>query len=468
MAVLLVAPITTMRRQTVISPRVTQTRVFHRDLKNQWPSVDRTYGEYIWDTEGNKYLDATAGGSVVVNVGYSVPRVLAAMQEQAALACFSAAFTSQPQEELGFQVAHFAPGDLDYVRFTSGGSEANESAIKLARKYFVEAGKPDKWKVIGRHRGFHGNTLGALSATGHRGRRAEYEPLLVPFPHVSAPYRYRCEQCAAGETCTNHLMTELESVIASQGSNSIAAFIAEPVVGAASMGTTPPPDYWPRLREVCDKHDILLIADEVMTGMGRTGRNFAVDHWGVVPDMITSGKGIGSGYTPLGAVIARRKIWEAVSEGTGQWEHGFTYGGNPLSCAVGLAVLRCLQDQDLVQQAATNGDYLKKNMVDQLGEHPLVGEIDGLGMHLGIELVADRTTKRPFAKEVAISKRVAAACRSRGVLVNPTFTDNGDGLSGDRFGVTPIFTFTRAQLDQTVEAVQLSLDEVLNNLSAKN
>ena len=453
---------------TVTSPTkpAVASRVFNRDLKNQWPTVERTAGVHVWDSEGNKYLDATAGGSVVVNVGYSVPEILSAMNEQASRACFSASFTSSAQEELAYQIAAFAPGDLDYVRFTSGGSEANESAIKLARKYFVERGDPTKWKVIGRTRSFHGNTLGALSATGHRRRRSEYEPLLLPFSHVATPYAYRCETCTPGQTCTDHCIIELEQEILRQDPREVAAFIAEPVVGAACMGLTPPEDYWPRVRELCDQYDVLLIADEVMTGMGRTGRNFGVDHWGVVPDIITSGKGIGSGYTPLGAVIARHKIWETVKNGTGEWEHGFTYGGNPLSCAIGLAVLRYVQDHDLILQADQNGEYLKRALLHEIGEHPLVGDIDGKGMHIGVELVLDRASKKPFPGETAIAKRVAGACRSRGVLVNPTFTDNADGLSGDRFGITPIFTFTRSQLDQTVETVRRALDEVLDTTAA--
>lgn len=436
------------------------THVFHRDLVNLPATVSHAKGVHVWDTQGNQYLDASSGGNVVISIGYGVEEVIDAMTEQARAVAFCGSFTSEAQETLARELADFAPEGLDYVRFVSGGSEANETAIKLARHYFVETGRPEKHKVVGRWRSYHGNTLGALSATGHVLRRVGYAPMLLPFAHAAPPYRYRCQLCSREAACTLQCADDVERVILNEGPEHVAAFIAEPVVGAAAMGMVADPGYFARVREICDKYDVLLIVDEVLSGMGRTGRNFAIEHWDTTPDMIACGKGISSGYSPLGAVITTGAVHEAVRSGSGAFEHGFTYGGNPLSCAVGLAVLRYIREHDLVANAAEVGAYLRESVEQAIGDEPMVGEISGLGMLVGIEVVADRATREPFDTALGVSKRIARRCQELGVLINPSFSGNVDGYRGDRFGVCPPYTFTRSDVDETVSALARAVRDV--------
>jgi adenosylmethionine-8-amino-7-oxononanoate aminotransferase len=439
---------------------MSSTQVFHRDLVNLPATVSHAKGVHVWDEQGNQYLDASSGGNVVISIGYGVEEVIDAMTEQARAVAFCGSFTSEAQETLARELADFAPQGLDYVRFVSGGSEANETAIKLARHYFVETGRPEKHKIVGRWRSYHGNTLGALSATGHVLRRVGYAPMLLPFAHAAPPYRYRCQFCASSPACTLQCADDVERVILNEGPEHVAAFIAEPVVGAAAMGMVADPGYFARVREICDKYDVLMIVDEVLSGMGRTGRNFAIEHWDTVPDMIACGKGISSGYSPLGAVITTGAIHEAVLSGSGMFEHGFTYGGNPLSCAVGLAVLRYMREHELVANAAEVGTYLRECVQESIGDHPMVGEVSGLGMLLGIEVVADRETREPFDTGLAVSKRIARRTQELGVLINPSFSGNVDGYRGDRFGICPPYTFTRSQVDETVTALTRAVRDV--------
>lgn len=442
----------------------TSTRVFHRDLVHAPPMISHASGVHVWDDSGNEYLDASSGGNVVISIGYGVEEIIDAMSEQARKVSFCGSFTSAAQEELAYELAAFAPDGLDYVRFVSGGSEANETAIKLARHYFVETGKPSKYKILGRWRSYHGNTLGALSATGHVLRRASYTPMLLPFAHAAPPYRYRCQLCSSQSACTLSCADDVERMILNEGPENVAAFIAEPVVGAAAMGMMADPRYFARVREICDKYDVLLIVDEVLSGMGRTGYNFAIDHWNTLPDMITCGKGMSSGYSPLGAVITTGRIHEAVRAGSGAFEHGFTYGGNPLSCAVGLAVLRYIEKHSLVANAAEVGQYLLDSVQQAIGDHPMVGEVTGLGMIAGIEVVRDRDTKQPFDSGIGVSKRIAQRCKDLGVLINPSFSGNADGYEGDRFGICPPYIFNRAQVDQTVDVLAQAVKEVASEV----
>lgn len=441
------------------------TSVFHRDLVHTPPLVSHASGVHVWDADGKEYLDASSGSNVVVSIGYGVPEVLNAMREQAEKVAFCGGFTSTAQEELAAALAEFAPPGLDYVRFTSGGSESNETAIKLARHYYVESGKPTKYKVVSRWRSYHGNTLGALSATGHVMRRLEYTPMLTAGVHAAAPYRYRCNFCAIRSACTLECADDVERLILNEGPENVAAFIAEPVVGAAAMGMVPDAGYFKRVREICDKYDVIMIVDEVLSGMGRTGRNFAIDHWGVSPDIITCGKGMSSGYSPLGAVVISSKIYDAVLSGSGAFEHGFTYNGNPLSSATGLAVLRYMQEHELVSRAAHTGDYLMRSVREAVGDHPFVGDIDGLGLIVGIEMVQDRQTKAPFAKELGVTGRIARKCQEAGVLINPSFSGNVDGYLGDRFGICPPYVFERSHVDRTVEVLAKAIEETGKEIS---
>jgi adenosylmethionine-8-amino-7-oxononanoate aminotransferase len=333
------------------------------------------------------------------------------------------------QEDLAARQAARAPGDLDRVYPVSGGSEANETAIKFARQVHLERGAPEKHLIIGREISYHGNTLGALAVSGHAVRRRPYRPLLRDQPHIPAAYCYRCPFGLEHPSCGVRCAQAIEEEIVRIGPQYVAAFIAEPVVGAAGWALVPPPEYFGIVRQICDRYDVLFIADEVMTGIGRTGRNFAMDHWGVVPDVITTGKGLSGGYAPLAAMIVREGHYQAIAQGSGAFVHGFTYGGHPASCAAGAAVLDYIQVHGLVAHAAAMGELLMERL-RPLRERRIVGDLRGLGLMLGVEFVRDRTTKEPFDRGLRVAERVVEAAFERGLIVYPGI-GNADGVRGD-------------------------------------
>jgi adenosylmethionine-8-amino-7-oxononanoate aminotransferase len=353
------------------------------------------------------------------------------------------------------------PADLNHCQFVSGGSEANESAIKLARAYFIERNLPDKWKVIGRWNSYHGNTLGALSAGGHRSRRAPYLPMLLNFPHIPAAYCYRCPLELQYPSCGVACARTLEKTILEEGPETVAAFIAEPLVGAAAAAITPPPEYFGIIREICDKYDILFIADEVMTGVGRTGENFAIEHWGVVPDILVTAKGITGGYAPLGAVVVRDKIFEAFLPpgGSGQFIHGFTYSGHPLSCAVANTVLQIWEEGDLTRNAAELGPVLLHGLEEIQARHQMVGDVRGIGFMLGMEFVQDRATKEPFPAALKVARQVSNAALEEGLVVYPG-TGSVDGERGDHLLITPPLIITRPQIQELLHKLDRALSKV--------
>ncbi|OGB92756.1 MAG: hypothetical protein A3H39_13170 [candidate division NC10 bacterium RIFCSPLOWO2_02_FULL_66_22] len=442
--------------------------VFYRDLTRAYPVVDRAEGVHIWDKTGKRYLDAT-GGAVVVGIGHAVPEVLAAMFDQARRVCYAYnyQFTSEAQQDLAAELADFAPGDLNYVYFVSGGSEGTETAIKLARSYFLERGQPGKYKVISRWRGYHGNTLGALSASGNVLRRRDYGPYLLDFKHISPPYCYRCFFGKEYPSCGLACAKDLERCILQEGPEQVAAFITETVGGASVAGMMPPPEYFPLVREICDRYQVLLINDEVLCGVGRTGRNCAIDHWSVVPDMIVCAKGLSSGYSPIGAVIVREKVYETISEGSGAFEHGFTFGGNPLSCAVGLAVLRYIRKNDLVKRAADMGDYLLGQLKEELRDLPIVGDISGKGLLVGVELVQNREDRQPIPRAYRASKRVVSACFERGVIVLAGSGGQADGVNGDRLEIAPPYVIDPEDVDLLVSTLKDAVTQVGDELLTK-
>jgi adenosylmethionine-8-amino-7-oxononanoate aminotransferase len=427
--------------------RAPGTRVLHRDTNAELPRIARGEGVYVWDEQGTKYLDASSGMNVVVGIGHGVPEVIEAMKEQAERITFAGGFTSESQEDLARAIADHSPAGLEYVRFTSGGSEATETAIKLARHYFLERGMPSKWKVIGRWKSFHGNTIGSLAASGHSYRRSEYTPMLANFPHITPAYSLQDADA-------------LEAAILQEGPDDIAAFIAEPVVGAADFARIAPAGYYERIREICDKYDVLFIADEVMSGFGRTGRFFGIEHWNATPDIIAFAKGASSGYMPLGGVVLHERIFEAIQNGSGVFDHGHTYNGNPLACAVGLAVLRYIDDHQLVENARVNGEYLLGELRKGLGNKSIVGEITGLGMMNGIEIIQDQHSRAAFPSEAKMSARIGVATRQRGVLINPGFGSRSVPTDADRIGVCPPLIFTRDNVDETVRALSAAFDQV--------
>lgn len=433
--------------------------VFYRNVSRSYAEVDHGEGIYLYDREGNKYIDACSGAAVS-NIGHGRTRVAQAMMRQAEKVAFShlSRWTSAPVRELANMVAELAPGSLNRLYLVSGGSEATESALKMARQYFLERdGKTCKYKIISRWNAFHGNTIGALSMTGD-GRRKKYTPYLLDFPHIETCYCYRCpfgrERASCGVECAH----ALERCIKFNGAESIAAFIAEPVVGAASGALTPHPDYFKIIRQICDRHDILFIDDEVMTGFGRTGSMFAMEDFGVVPDLICAAKGMSSGYAPLGAVIAKDEIYDAFRQGTGTFVHGHTYGGNPLSAAAAVEVIKIIQEEKLVDNARVNGEILLRQLQEKILPFRFVGDVRGKGLMLGVELVRDKDSKEPFERKLGIAEKLTQTLMRHGVVVYP---GGGmvDGENGDQFLLAPPLIITKEQIDELIEKMAEGFSE---------
>lgn len=412
------------------------------------PVFVRGEGVELIDDHGRRYLDAASGVGVTC-LGYGVPEVVSAMSSQAEELPYLHAlrFETPSSRSLADRVAEVTPGDLDRVFFVSGGSEANESAFKFVRQYWIERGEPQRWKIVGRWPSFHGNTLATLSAGWHYERRKRNAPLLLPFPHVESPNCYRgCGHCDGGG-CTLACARELERTFIEAGPETVAAFIAEPVIGAAAGGLVPPPGYFRMVRDICDRYRVLLIADEVITGFGRLGRWFGIEHFDVVPDVLVFAKGIGAGYAPLGGFAARRSLLEPFFVGSGRFEHNFTYAGHPISAAVGNAVITILQRDRLVERVARLEHVFFDELRSQLGDLAIVGDVRGLGFLAGIELVADRVTKMPFPSAAGISARAAAYCLDEGVVLYPC-SGGVNGDAGDYLLLMPPFVTSEAELGQ--------------------
>ena len=422
----------------------------------------RGEGVYLWDSAGKRYLDFA--GSVAVNfIGHGVQEISAAMAEQARQLEFvhSSQFTTPVAEEYAQALIEFAGENFrgGGVFFTSGGSEATETALKLARQYQVEIGQGKRHQVLSRTQSYHGATLGALAVSGNQRRREIYLPMVREFAHIGIPYCYRCSyDCKDGcRNCGQEYAAELErAVLAANGE--AAAFIFEPVSGATLGAVAPPPGYLESVAEICKRHGVLLIADEVMTGMGRTGRNFAVEHWGVAPDIVVTAKGMSSGYAPLGAVIANKKVVDAIASGSGSLLHGFTYNAHPISMAAGLAVLRYLGERQLVQAAETVGASLQ-SALEGLRELESVGDVRGIGLLWGVEFVSDKRSKKPFAPELNFAGRVGQAAMKRGLMLYP-MQGCVDGTAGDHLLIAPPAVISEQQIRWSVEQLRAAVVEV--------
>jgi adenosylmethionine-8-amino-7-oxononanoate aminotransferase len=438
----------------VMSVRIRDDRVFYRNLRKEYPVIDRGEGVYLYDVNGKKYLDA-CGGALVVNIGHAVEEVIDAMMKQARRVSFAytAIFDSEAQIQLAEKVSSLSPMESGKVFFVSGGSEANETAMKIARQYHVESGNSSKYKVISRWQSYHGNTMGALSMTGRRESRDIFTPYLLDVPHIFPPYCYRCPFGKTYPQCDIECATQLERLIKQEGSDYISAFIAEPITGLTAAGVTPPPEYYGIIRAICDKYNVLMIMDEVVTGFGRTGKNFGIDHWKVVPDIITTGKGMSSGYTPLGGVIVDKKIVDTIARGSGVLKSTFTYSGNPLSCAIGFAVLDYIEKHDLIKKSAEKGSYLLAEC-SKLNKFKTVGRIDGKGLLLGIEFVENKETKKPFDKEKHVSETIVRKAFDKGVVIRPGVGGMVDGISGDHILITPPFIIEKKQMDEIVSTLE--------------
>jgi adenosylmethionine-8-amino-7-oxononanoate aminotransferase len=426
--------------------------VFYRDLTRSFPRITHGAGCWLYDDQGKRYLDA-CGGAYVANLGHGVAEIAAAIGEQASRVAYvnGTAFTSGPAEELADELAKRAPPGLDKVYFLCSGSEAVEAALKLARQYWVEAGKPEKHRVIARTPGYHGNTLLALSASARGHYKKLFAPWLVDAILIDAPYPYRCA-CAGRTDCPTCSGDALEEAILRAGPDTVAAFIAEPVGGSSTGASVPRPGYFARVREICDRHGVLFVADEVLTGAGRTGRWLAGEHQGARPDIVTMGKGITGGYAPLSAVLARSSIVDVLARGSGALKHAQTFSHNPLGCAAGLAAVRYIARHGLVERAAATGRVLHDRLAS-LGDLPSVGDVRGLGMLAGVELVEDRATRRPFPRRSKVAERLIAAAQERGLVLWPN-VGHADGENGDLLMIAPPFVITEAEIDQLVDVLR--------------
>jgi adenosylmethionine-8-amino-7-oxononanoate aminotransferase len=438
------------------------THVFHRQPKATYPVAARGEGIEIIDSDGKRYIDAS-GGAAVSCLGHSHPRVIDAIKAQLDRLAYAHTgfFTSEPAEALADRLVEAAPEGISRVYYVSGGSEAVEAALKMARQYYVEIGQPQRRNFIGRWQSYHGNTLGALATCGNRWRRTQFEPLLIGAEHVSPCYAYRGKE--AGETDAGYverLAAELEATIERLGPDTVIGFVCEPVVGA-TMGAVPAlPGYLKAVREICDQHGILLILDEVMCGTGRTGTLFACEQDGVAPDLVTIAKGLGAGYQPIGAVLVADKIYRAIEGGSGFFQHGHTYMGHPTACAAALAVQETIAEDQLLGRVRVQGKRLRELLSERFGNHPHVGDIRGRGLFLGLEFVADRATKEPFAPEQKLNGRIKVEAMARGLMGYP-MGGTIDGRRGDHLLLAPPFIVTEVELETIVERLDGAIGAAL-------
>jgi adenosylmethionine-8-amino-7-oxononanoate aminotransferase len=441
------------------------SHVFPRQMSTQLPVAVSGDGPYVIDSTGRRYLDAS-GGAAVSCLGHNDRELVDAIKFQLDQLPYAHTgfFTSRPAEKLAGRLAALAPEGLEKVYFVSGGSEAIEAAIKLARQYFMEIGAPQRRHVIGRWQSYHGNTLGALSAGGNKGRRTLYEPFMLDTMHHIGPcYAWRWRRRGESEEAYGRRAAdELEHKILQLGGDSVLAFIAEPVVGA-TLGAVPAVDgYFRRIREICDSYGVLLILDEVMCGMGRTGTLFACEQDQVRPDMVAIAKGLGAGYQPIGAMIASAEIYQAVAAGSGIFQHGHTYLGHATACAAGNAVLDAIEGRGLLANVTTMGDALRAALSARFGNHPYVGDIRGRGLFVGIELVRDRGTKEPFATERGINGAIKRAAMAHGLMCYPG-GGTADGTAGDHILLAPPFIIDETHVGEITDKLERAFADVFDD-----
>ncbi|MXP57241.1 aspartate aminotransferase family protein [Pantoea sp. Taur] len=441
------------------------SHIIHRSLRSTPAVAARAEGAYIFDKQGKQYLDA-CGGAAVSCLGHAHPDVLAAMHRQIDQLAYAhtSFFTSDTVEQLAEQLTRTAPGDLNYAYFVSGGSEAVETALKLARQYFVEIGQASRTKFIARKQSYHGNTLGALAVGGNEWRRRQFAPLLIDVIRVSACNEYRDRR--ADETqqqYTTRLLNELEQAIVDAGPETIIGFCAETVVGATTGATPPTPGYLRGVRALCDKYGILYIADEVMCGMGRTGTLHAFEQDDVVPDLVTIAKGLGGGYQPIGAVLASEKIVSALQSGSGLFQHGHTYICHATAASAALAVQQVIERDNLLDAVKQQGAYLQNALREVMGALPHVGDTRGRGLFAGVELVRDKESKTPFDPALKLHAGIKANCMARGLMVYP-MGGTIDGQYGDHILIAPPFIITPSQLDFVVDTLATVIREETGKL----
>jgi adenosylmethionine-8-amino-7-oxononanoate aminotransferase len=438
--------------------RYPESYVFHRPLGREMRAIDHGAGAVLWDRDGRRYLDGSSG-AIVVNVGHGRGEIASAMALQAGRAAYvhGTHFTSDVIEEYASRLAKHAPGDCNRLYLVSGGSEANETAVKLARAFHLANGQPSRHKVLRRSISYHGNTLTTLGLSGRPNLQAPYQPMLRQAPEAPAPFCYHCPLGKTYPACDVACATEIEAVIAREGADTIAALIAEPVLGA-SAGAAPPPDEYARMaQQICARHGILYIDDEVMTGFGRTGRWFGIEWSGIRPDIVTCGKGMSGGYMPVGAVLASERIVSALSK-SGGFVHGFTFSHNPVTAAACLKTLDILEEENLVERSRVMGEKLLA-LMDALRSHPHVGDVRGRGLMTAIEIVADKATRRPFPRSEKKAEAVGAKCFLNGLVAYPG-GGCADGTNGDNVMIAPPFVVQETELGEIVEILGRSLTEL--------
>lgn len=443
-------------------PAMGAEHVFHRSTRARPPVAVRGEGIYLIDNQGRRFIDA-CGGAAVSCLGHGHPAIVTAISEQAVRLEYihTGFFTSDAAEELAALISEMSPGALDRVWYTSSGSEAIEAALKLARQFHLERGDTQRKHIIARRLSYHGNTLGALSTGGSEWRRAPYEPLLIDVTLVDACFEYRfAEPGESSESYGERVAAALEREIIRLGPESVIGFVAETVVGATSGAVPPVPGYLRRIREICDRHGILMILDEVMCGSGRTGTFLSCEQDDVVPDIVTLGKGLGAGYQPIGAVVCTSQIYEAVARGSAALMHGQTYNAHPVGCAAALAVQRVVREEGLLERVDRAGARLMSLLVERFGDHPNVGDIRGRGLLQAIELVADRAIKAPFDPALTLHQRAKADAFNRGLMIYPG-GGTIDGLNGDHILLAPPYNVTDQELEMIVDLLGQTLDAVL-------
>jgi len=440
--------------------------VFPRHCHSDLPQLASGKGCYLYDSTGKQYLDGS-GGAAVSCLGHGDADIITAIKCQLDDAAFAhnSFFTSEPAEALAQLLVDHAPGDLARVYFVSGGSEAVEASLKLARQYFVERGESDRYKVIARRQSYHGNTIGALATGGNAWRRATFGPMLPETTHIAPCYEYRDKTPdETVEEYGNRVARELEQEIQRLDPQTVMAFVAEPVVGA-TLGAVPAVGgYFKKIREICSRYGVLLILDEVMCGMGRTGSLFACEQDGIAPDIVTIAKGLGAGYQPLGAMMCTEEIYQSISDGSGFFQHGHTYLAHPTACAAGLAVVRALLERKLVPRCAEQGEKLMSSLQQRFGNHEYVGDIRGRGLFVGVELVSDRQSKQPFDSALALNRKIKIAAFDAGLICYP-MGGTVDGKSGDHILLAPPFIIEDTQIEELVDKLSSAVDASIEAVS---
>jgi adenosylmethionine-8-amino-7-oxononanoate aminotransferase len=437
---------------------IERSYVFHRSRRASMPSIDHGAGAVLWDRRGRRYIDGS-GGACVVNIGHGRREVASAIEAQARVVAYvhPTQFTSDAVEHYARRLAAHVPGDCNRLYLVSGGSEANETAIKLARAYHVATNSPRRHKVIRRSVSYHGGTLATLALSGRATLRAAYTPMLASAPQVPAPFCYHCPLDQSYPSCRVACADDLERVIRQEDPDTVAAFIAEPVIGASAGAAVPPDQYARAAREICSKYGVLYIDDEVMTGFGRTGRWFAIEWSGVVPDIITCGKGMAGGYMPVGAVLTTDRVVDAVN-GAGGFAHGFTFSHNPVTATACLTTLQVLEDEGLVERVGVSGKRLH-DLLAPLASHPHVGDVRGRGLFAGVEIVADKTTRRPFVRAEKRAESVAERAFENGLIVYPS-GGCADGENGDVILIAPPFVASDAEIGEIAGIMDRTLTEL--------